>query len=793
MTGKAKTLSLTLLFLLSMGFAVYFSVLLQSGSYTILDHSIRIAAQSLAVLAIVSFLFMATLWVLIGRTEARMTGEAPGRALGCGLQAFLPFAFFFLTPLLLAHYTTREDLRMRLAILGGLVIVAFLALTCDRLRRAAGGRLRPFGLALTRFESWPRRKKIAVLFLAAFVVYNLAVLVLVAQGVEFSGDEPNYLITADSLYYDRDINLANNYADQDWFHFYSKEEHPKLKLGIYGRYGKKGKDHIYPINLPGVSFLTLPFYALGRLLGGNALTFVLKGSLSVWAALLGVQIFLFAEERWKRTRMSLGLWALYSFSAPVFFYAIHLYPEVPVAFMSLLIYRKVSSDRPLKPALYPLLGLLLATFFWFGVKYNIIFWPLLLVSAYHLWKTPGARPRLAAFLAFPLVSTALFYLYVHSLYGTFSPFSIYEGVMSAEQFREWRQMVIGIPLRERLDAFLDYFLDQRDGLLLYSPIYAFAFLGLVEMFRKARRELFALVFIALPFVLNYGFFTHRQGYSPQGRVLMPVSWVAAVAIGYFLAHNRKPFFAGAFRLAAFAGLCLVIVTLLHPSFLYQPTTHDFTERPGDLFLFLGNMHVFLPSFLPSFIKIDNTRYAPNYAWMAILLGFILLYVFLKGERASRPVVRTAFVLVLTAAGAYLWVLYPRAPLYPVETISYSETRTLGLHTFSMGKGVVVKPTGGLYLHAPKHYRFLFSSRRPLDEVKIAYGSEKGEYGIAARFFDLPLLEDRTILEKKEFVLEPPTVYRVRGLYLYEIEVDLVKYSTESMQIDPYFLSMTPVK
>jgi hypothetical protein len=794
MTSKAKALSLTLLFLLSLGLAAYLSVFLQSGSYTILSHSLRFAPLEFALLAIVSFLLMAALWVLIGRTEARMTGEAPGPVLGLGLQAFLPFAFLLLSPLLLAHYTTREDLRTRLEILAGFALLAFLALTRDRLRRTSGARWPGFGKALALFESWSRRKKIAVLFLAAFVVYNLAVLILVAQGVEFSGDEPNYLITADSLYYDKDINLANNYANEDWFHFYSKEEHPKLKLGIYGRYGKEGKDHIYPINLPGVSVLTLPFYALGRLLGGKALTFFLKGSLSVWAALLGVQIFLFAEERWKRTRMSLGLWALYAFSAPAFFYAVHLYPEVPVAFMSLLIYRKVSSDRPLKPALYPLLGLLLATFSWFGVKYNIIFWPLLVVACYHMWRTHGARlRRLAAFLVFPLVSTALFYLYVHSLYGTFSPFSIYEGVQTAEQFREWRQMVLHIPFRERLDAFLDYFLDQRDGLLLYSPLYVFAFLGFVEMFRKARHELFGLVFIALPFVLNYGFFTHRQGYSPQGRVLMPVSWVAAVAIGYFLAHNRKPFFAGAFRLAAFAGLSLVVVMLLHPSFLYQPTTHDFTERPGALFLFLGNMHVFLPSFLPSFIKIDNTHYAPNYAWAAALLGFILLYVFLKREREARSVVRTAFVLVLTAAGAFLWVLYPRAPLYPVETISYSETRTLGLHTFSMGKGVVVKPAGGLYLHAPKRYRFLFSSRRPLDEVRIAYGSEKGEYGIAARFFDLPLFEDRTILENKEFILAPPASYRVKGLYLYEIGVDLVKYSTENMQIDPYFFSITPVK
>ena len=269
MTGKEKTFSLALLFVLSLGLTAFLTVCLQSGRYTFLDHALRIAPLETTALAVAAFLLMAILWILIGRAEARMTREAPVKALGKGLSAFLPFALFLLSPVLLAHYTTRDDLRTRLAILGALVLLSFLALTFGRLRRSSSPREHRFGLALARFEAWPRRKKIAVLFLAAFLIYNLAVLVLVLQGIEFSGDEPNYLITADSLTYDHDIDLANNYADQDWFHFYSREEHPRLKLGIYGRYGKGGKDHIYPINLPGVSVLTLPFYALGQLLGGR--------------------------------------------------------------------------------------------------------------------------------------------------------------------------------------------------------------------------------------------------------------------------------------------------------------------------------------------------------------------------------------------------------------------------------------------------------------------------------------------------------------------------------------------
>ena len=272
MTGKEKTLSLALLFVLSLGLAAYFAVCLGSGRATILDHSLRISPLEAAVLAVAAFLLLAALWMVIGRAEARTTGAAPARVLAGGLPAFLPFAFLLLSPVLLAHYTTREDLRTRLAILGALVFVAFFVLTRDRLRRSsrrpadapsidAAGPIRDPGPAGRRSSSSSSLPSSSITWSPGL---------LVRQGIEFSGDEPNYLLTADSLYYDRDIDLANNYADEDWFHFYSREEHPRLKLGIYGRYGKGGRDHIYPINLPGVSVLTLPSTGSAASSAGNS-------------------------------------------------------------------------------------------------------------------------------------------------------------------------------------------------------------------------------------------------------------------------------------------------------------------------------------------------------------------------------------------------------------------------------------------------------------------------------------------------------------------------------------------
>lgn len=592
MLRKSGSFSFAFLALPALATALFLDLCIQARTFTILDHGFRPNPLRFTLLAAAAFFLLALEGIVVARDTAAHAGGDIRTAFFKGLPSFWPLCLFFLSPLLPAHYLTRDDLVTRLFILGALAAGGTLGLVLCGLRRIRRYAPERRSALLSRFETMPRRKKIVFLFFAAWIVYNLAVFVLVAQGVTFSGDEPNYLITTESLYSDGDINLRNNYAEQDYFHFYSKKDNPKLRLGIYGRNGRKGPEQIFPINLPGISVLMLPFYALSQAFTGKLLTFILKGSLSIWAALLGVQIYLYAADRWKSEKLSLALWGIASFTAPVLFYAIHLYPEIPVAFMSLLVFRRVSSEKPLRTAELLGLGFLLSTFIWFGVKFNLVFWPLLLVSAYHLLTSHKIRGRLAAFLAFPVISTALFYVYIHTLYGTFSPFSIYEGVMTAEQFSGWKSMVLSIPLRERLDAFFDYFLDQRDGLLLYAPFFAFAFLGFVEMFRKAKKDFFALAVIALPFVLNYGFFTHRQGYSPQARVLAPLSWIAIIAIGWFLVQNRKPAFSKAFRICVLIAAAFAVLLLAHPSFLYEPTTHEFTERPGDLFAFLGNMRVF---------------------------------------------------------------------------------------------------------------------------------------------------------------------------------------------------------
>ncbi|MDW7760183.1 MAG: hypothetical protein SCM96_06055 [Acidobacteriota bacterium] len=781
MITKAQRPAAGFLFLCAASAAVFLDVRIQVVRFTVLDHAYR--PDPVVLLPAVAALFFAAALLFF-----RPAVPASLQSLG-----YWPLFLLALAPVLTGRYFTRGDLIRRLDIL--LLIVgaalAYLALTRER---PAGETGRPIlRRVLARFETLSRRKKTALLFAVSFLVYSLAGGVLVGQGVTFSGDEPNYLLSAHSLLHDRDINLRNQFDDRDYFHFYSRKDNPHLRLGIYGRFGKKGHDYIYPINLPGISVLMLPHYAVSHFLEGTARTFILKSSLSLWAALLGIQVYLLAATRWKREDTALTLWAVYGFTVPVIFYSIHLYPEIPIAFFSLLVYRKVTSPERLSTGALLGMGFLLSLFPWFGLKFNIILWPLILVCLFHLRRDHGLKGGLVAFLAFPAISAGLFAAFTWRLYGSVNPFSIYDGVMTAEQTTSVLESFFSLPLYYRVDSFFNYFLDQRDGLLLYAPVFVFAFAGFVEIWRRARREFFALGITAMPFILNYAFFTHRQGYAPPGRVLAPLSWIAAIGIGYFLVYNRKPFFTRAFGLLAGVSFVLAVLLLFHPSFLYQPTTHEFTERPGDLFVFLSNMRFFLPSILPSFIKVNNLGYWPNYVWILAVAAFIAAY----GARnvwpgvRPRPALRHLTVFGLCAAAVFLWVLHPRDALYPVRTFEPASGRPLGLYPFSLGRGVVIKPDGALYLHEEKSYRILFGSKRRIERLKIFYGSEEGNFRAAVKVFDLPLFAPDTQRTIGEFEFDIPVHTVARHLYLYEVTVDLEHLSDENLKVHPYLIHLIP--
>lgn len=790
--------------LIAAGISLFLTIHRGTSSYTISSHSFRFTSltgasalfSGVLVLLIVS-------WWLMARFERKFFSDPSSSLLWKNYLAYLPFGFSLLSPLLLRFYLTADDLKLRLNLLGGFMLAAFLLIKLLQWNRM--GRLRNLrDKLLFLFEGLSPKKKLVVLFLVAFVVYHLCAWSLVSQGLAYSGDEPYYLLTAHSLYQDGDINLAKNYENRDYFRFYPKKLYPNFSLRAYARFGRKGTDYVWPINQPGVSVLVLPYYWLSQFFQGKTLIYILKVSLSIWAILLGLQLYLFAKDTWRDEKKSLLLWFLYSFSAPVLFFAIHLYPELPVALFSLYVFRKVRSDKPLSLLHLFFLGFLLAMFPWFGLKFSMILWPLVLVSAYYLLTRHKARLKVLGFLALPALSVILFFLYIHELYGTFSPMAIYEGVLTPGKIEAFREMVAKIPLMLRVDSFLDYFLDQRDGLLLYSPVYFFFFLGMVEAFKKAKKDFFTLLFISLPYLLNYAFFSHRQGYSPQGRVLANISWVGAIFIGYFIVHNRKKIYSLLFGGAAITGLVIAVLLLRNPFFLYQPTTHEITFRGGGLFIYLSNLRFYLPRFLPSFIKVDNLGYLPNYIWLAVILFFLAWYIWGRdrGRITAEPRKKTAqssgflspsIPVLLGMAVFFMWfVLFPRVVLlfpvnaaYPTgeKVVFYDLGRNVRMEQNEPGKFTIIKDNHSLDLH--------FTSWRKLQNLRVDIGSTQGEYLVELEFFDEKVYEGVVSEETISFLLPSPPYYRYKHTNLYRLSIEIRNQSGISTADFPFLLSLQP--
>jgi hypothetical protein len=764
----------------SVGLAVWGETWLQSASFTIQTH--RWTFRPLPFL----LAWALSLLLLWG------TGMILRKILKCPMRELYPLFFLGLAPFLCARFLTRSDLKVRLALLAGFVILAAAGLVFSRWRLAG---LRKEGLLSleARFEAWPEKKRIGLLFLTAWLVYGAFGFLLVSQDIAFYGDEPHYLMISHSLLKDGDIDLANNFAARDYFHFYEERKDPHLRLNPHGQRGKTDPRAIYPINMPGISILILPFYGLSFLAKGNLLTWILKCSLAFWAALLGVQFYLLALRFWNRRRLALGLWALYAFTAPVLFFSIHLYPEIPIAFLALLIFRKTYAPERLSAGRAILFGLLMALFPWFGLKYLFLLGPLLVVAVVSAWTWQKSRRNAIIFLALPLAGMALYFLFIHHLYGTWSPASVYKGAMSAERAAELSQDYLNIPLSMRLDTLAGYFLDQRDGLLPYAPFYFFALLGLIGMLRRRARDLGVLLFVSLPYVGVLAFLTERGGFSPPARPLTAVSWILMLGVGAFIAENRRPAWAFAWKAAVVLSLAMAAFMALHPFFLYQPTTHDTPVRAADAFVSLGHLGFFPPSFLPSFIKYPNGDRAANFAWLAVLALAAFAYFVPRPKKAIVPssLVRPVVIILGLGAAAWLWVLFPRPVLYGQRTVRFDGGQALSFALFPAGRGVVLQNPGKFFLHYEKTYRLFFQSARPLRRLDIDFGSRDGDYDVRIDLFDLPLHEGRIDRTTKTLTLPAPESVSNGGLPLYELVVSLRHRSGENMLDRPFLLSVHP--
>jgi hypothetical protein len=163
-------------------------------------------------------------------------------------------------------------------------------------------------------------------FVLAFAVYLGAFL---AMRPDTAGDEPHYLLVAESIAYDGDVDLVNDYA--------SRERTLRVVNGFPLDPAPHAADYsgtgqLRPVHGVGLSALLAPAVAVGGLTGARI-------AMVLVAALLAEQLFRLLRDLRFRRRYRYPAWVAAVFCLPVLAFSSQIYPELPAALLLVVAFR----------------------------------------------------------------------------------------------------------------------------------------------------------------------------------------------------------------------------------------------------------------------------------------------------------------------------------------------------------------------------------------------------------------------------------------------------------------------
>jgi hypothetical protein len=333
------------------------------------------------------------------------------------------------------------------------------------------------------------------LFAAAAVLAS-AVALRYVRAAGPSGDEIDYLMMAQSVWREGDLDLRDNFARGDYREY----------MGGYGRMPggtRRADGRSYPTHSAGLSVLLAPAYALGGRRGCVVL-------LALVAAGLGLLVRDLARRSGADESSALLGWAA-TVGPPVLYYSAFLYTEVPAAFAIALALRLLL----VSPGPWAAAGaaLALSALPWLHVRMTLA------AAALGAFAAVSLRGRArVAFLATAAAMAAAYAGYQYSVFHTLSPYARYAGRMPIPMARS-------TPLR----TLFGLFLDGAYGLLPYAPVFLIALAGLPLLLRSGRRDRWALLAAGLGVLLPVLGWRNWWGFSPPARFTIPLVPVLAIA------------------------------------------------------------------------------------------------------------------------------------------------------------------------------------------------------------------------------------------------------------------------
>jgi hypothetical protein len=517
-----------------------------------------------------------------------------------GLRIALDAAAGVLVPLALSRVDFLVERLPSLGLLRGRAAYALVGLGLGvALVRARGDASNLVG-AVARARWW-------VLLAGTFLAFASAGLHY-ASGIPPSGDEPHYLVMAQSLWRDHDLDLRDEYEGEEW-----REYTPGPIRPHWGAPRADGRP--FPAHSPGLPALLAPAYGLG----GRAAAVLLMAILGAAAAVVARQLALdLTGDR------EAAAWAwLAAAGPPLAFYSFLFYTEAPSAlFVSLALLLLL---RPRGAAGAALAAAAASALPWLHLK--------MLPAAAALGLVALVRLRgwaLATFATAALAAATCFAAYYASVFGVASPLAIYGGMPEDARVLTWR-------------APAGLLLDRSFGLLPMAPVFLLALAGVAAV--RGRRAAWphalvaaAVLVPALSWRMWWG------GQCPPARFLVPLVPLLAVAIAVRRAPPRHGLAHWTPAVAAL-GFGLATVAVAEPG---ARLLLNFRNRPTRLWAALSG-DVAIADYIPSLTHPSPRDTKVALVWLVATVTLLVL----DRLAAKRPRVDRLFTSFSAAIGLVL--------------------------------------------------------------------------------------------------------------------------------------------
>ena len=351
---------------------------------------------------------------------------------------------------------------------------------------------------ITGTEKNFRSSTAILLFHSIIMFFGFYIYILNHWPVFYIGDEPHYMLMAESLMQDFDLNLENQYGEQTH----------SLFMRNYDPHTVQNGGLISPLHYPFLSLVLMPSFS-GQL-AGFYLNPVYAGKIiSVLIASITAG-FIFASFLTRLNLLTVPFALLAVSGLPMLLYSNQIYPEIITAFMSVLVYFSLVKEKLcLKNILFiPFISVI---FLFLHLKYTFI---AVLIILYWNYLNRKRFLKIIPGNIFFILGIILFLIFNLYFYGFTGPYG-------REYFNH----------EGLLSKYTAYLFDADRGIFALNPVLLFVFPGLILLFlRNKIRGLFAvllLVFLHLPNLFHADIWL---GVCPVGRY-----WISAYPITAVLA------------------------------------------------------------------------------------------------------------------------------------------------------------------------------------------------------------------------------------------------------------------